>query len=121
MAEIKKVKVVFQFRRATTSEWERNKNTVPYAGEPCYDLELKTLRIGDGNTAYKDLKVIGNTSISDDGLALIVEDMQSDIVELQELIGETSVQDQIAEAIVGISYDINESELQEILDSVLNN
>ena len=121
MAETKILKVVFQFRRATTEEWSRNEDEIPYAGEPCYDLNLGTLRIGDGNTPYRDLKVIGNASISDDGLALIIGDLQSDIDELQELVGEISVENQIAEAIANISYDINESELQDMIDSVLNN
>ena len=121
MAEIKRVKVVFQFRRATTEEWSRNEDEIPYAGEPCYDLNLGTLRIGDGNTPYRDLKVIGSASISDDGLSLIVDGLQTDINELQTLVGEKSVEHQIAEAIANISYEINETELQDMLDSVLDN
>jgi hypothetical protein len=117
MAEIKKVKVVFQFRRATTEEWSLNEDEIPYAGEPCYDLDLGTLKIGNGVTPYRDLNVISGASISEDGFSLIVEDIK----ELQELVGEIPVADQIANAISGISYTIDESELQEILDSVLNN
>lgn len=121
MAEIQRIKVVFQFRRATTAEWSLNEDEIPYAGEPCFDLDLGTLRIGDGNTPYRDLKVIGSGSISDDGLSLIVDDLQSDIVALQALVGETSVEDQIADAIAGISYEINEAELEDMLDSILDN
>lgn len=117
MAEIQRYKVVFQFRRATTTEWSLNEDEIPYAGEPCFDLDLGTLRIGDGNTPYRDLKVIGSGSISDDGLLL----MQDDITALQELVGETSVEEQIADAIAGISYEINKTELQDMLDSILDN
>lgn len=117
MAEINKIKVVFQFRRATTEEWSLNEDEIPYAGEPCYDLDLGTLKIGNGVTPYRDLKIISGASISDDGISLIVEDIK----ELQNLVGETSVADQIANAISEISYTIDEAELQEILDSVLNN
>ena len=120
MAEIQRYKVVFQFRRATTEEWSLNEDEIPYAGEPCYDLNLGTLRIGDGNTPYRDLKVIGSASISEDGLSLIIDDLQADIDELQALVGKTSVKTQIADAIAGISYEINETELQAMLDSVLD-
>ena len=119
MANIQRHKVVFQLRRATTEEWTMNEDEIPYAGEPCYDLNLGTLRIGDGNTPYRDLKVIGSASISDDGLSVIVDDLQADILELQSLVGETSVENQIADAIAGISYEINESELKDMLNSVL--
>lgn len=118
MAEIQRYKVVFQFRRATTEEWSLNEDEIPYAGEPCYDLNLGTLRIGDGNTPYRDLKVIGSASISDDGLSLVIDALQSDIDALQTLVGETSVENQIADAIANISYEINETELQAMLDSV---
>ena len=47
------IKTVFQFRRSHTAEWELNKDIIPAAGEPCYDLDLKTLRIGDGVTTYE--------------------------------------------------------------------
>ena len=117
MAEINKIKVVFQFRRATTEEWSLNEDEIPYAGEPCYDLDLGTLKIGNGITPYRDLKVISGASVSEDGFSLIVENIK----DLQDLVGDVPVSDQIANAISGISYTIDESELQEILDSVLNN
>lgn len=118
MAEIRKVKVVFQFRRATTEEWELHGDIVPYEGEPCYDLDLGTLKIGDGKTPYKDLKVIGGTSTSDNGLSIVVENLQTDVCELQELVGEDPVETQIDEAIDNI---IDDSELQDVLNSILNN
>jgi hypothetical protein len=49
------IKTRIQLRRGTTAEWEANKNTVPYEGEPCYDLDLKILKIGDGVTTYENL------------------------------------------------------------------
>ena len=57
------IKTIFQLRRATTSEWEQYKTVVPAAGEPCYDLDLKTLKIGDGVTAYENLKAIGDVEL----------------------------------------------------------
>lgn len=119
MAEISQVKkIVFQLRRATTDEWQLNEDVIPHEGEPCYDLDLCILKIGDGKTPYKDLKAIGGVSISDDGLFVIVENLQSDVCELQELIGEVSVETQIDKAIDDI---IDDSELQDILNSILNN
>ena len=32
------------------------------AGEPCFDLELGTLKIGDGVTTYENLKAISGAS-----------------------------------------------------------
>lgn len=73
MAVVKKIKTVFQFRRSTTEEWELNKNLIPAAGEPCYDLNLKTLRIGDGTSTYENLPVVGGAELSVDGETLILE------------------------------------------------
>lgn len=61
------IKTIFQFRRDTAANWELNKAVVPAAGEPCYDLDNKTLRIGDGTTAYESLPVIGEVEIAGDG------------------------------------------------------
>ena len=119
MAEISQIrKIVFQLRRATTEEWKSNENVIPHEGEPCYDLDLRTLKIGDGKTPYKDLQSIGGLSMSDDGLSLIVENLQADVCELQELVGDGSIDAKIDEAIDDI---IDDSELQDVLNSILNN
>lgn len=115
MADIKRIKTIFQFRRATTEEWNLNQNTIPAAGEPCYDLDRGTLKIGDGTSFYKDLKVIGGASISDDGLSLAVEDLQADVEILQELVGKTSVADQISGAMTDV---VKVSDLEDITNSV---
>ena len=119
MADIRKVKTVFQIRRSTTAEWEMNKDIIPASGEPCFDLDSGVLKIGDGKTAYKDLKIIGTgASISDDGLYLIVDNLQKDVDELKVRIENISVEDQINDAMSNI---VDDSELQQTLDSVLNN
>ena len=115
MAVTKRIKTIFQFRRATTEEWELNKDVIPAAGEPCYNLTSGTLKIGDGKTSYENLKVIGGATISDDGLSLIVEDLQADVSELQTLVGNSSVEDQIAEAMVGVAKD---SDLQKVVNNI---
>lgn len=103
MAVVKRIKTIFQFKRSTTQEWELNKEYVPAAGEPCFDLDLGTLKIGDGTTTYENLKVIGGGTISDDGLSLVVEDLQADLDALQELVGTTSVEDRISDAMAGVA------------------
>ena len=65
MATEKKILSIFQFRRDTTENWLANKDIVPAAGEPCYDIDLRTLRIGDGTTTYENLPIVGNTEVSD--------------------------------------------------------
>ena len=115
MAVVKRIKTVFQLRRGTTEEWNLNKDIIPAAGEPCFDLDLGTLKIGDGVKTYEQLKVLGGATISDDGLTLIVEDLQADIAELQVLIGEDSVEDQIANAMADVA---KASELETVVNNM---
>ena len=71
------VKMVIQLRRASTAEWLANKDVVPAAGEPCFDLELNTLKIGDGVKTYEQLEPIGSAetvSVAADGTSIILDD-----------------------------------------------
>lgn len=77
------IKTVIQFRRDTTANWELYKATVPASGEPCYDINLKTLRIGDGVTAYENLPTIGGADSP--------EELQAAIEQLQTQIGNANV------------------------------
>lgn len=70
------VRMVIQLRRATTAEWLAHKDVIPAAGEPCFDLELNTLKIGDGVKTYEQLEAIGgadSVSVSADGDSIILE------------------------------------------------
>ena len=67
------IKMVFQLRRGTTAEWEQYKTIVPAAGEPCFDLELNTLKIGDGVKTYEQLEPIGYASVTADGQSVVME------------------------------------------------
>ena len=93
------IKTVFQFRRSRNFEWEQCLDIIPAAGEPCYDLDLKTLRIGDGETMYKDLPVIGGVGS--------VEELQAALDQLQEQVGETNVVE-IQENITQMLIDLTE-------------
>jgi hypothetical protein len=71
------IKMRIQFRRDTTENWLLNKDIIPAAGEPCYDLDLKTLKVGDGTTTYENLPVIGGTesvSVTADGKSIVLKD-----------------------------------------------
>lgn len=77
MAATKVIKSIIQFRRATTAEWEQYKTVVPAAGEPCFDTDLGTLKIGNGVKTYEQLSVIGGqgaASVSADGKSIVVDD-----------------------------------------------
>ncbi|MGN5456814.1 MAG: hypothetical protein ACI4XN_12535 [Candidatus Kurthia intestinigallinarum] len=66
-----------QFRRDTTANWTLYKDVVPAAGEPCFDLELGTLKIGDGVKTYEQLDAIGGSgsiSVSADGKSIVLTD-----------------------------------------------
>lgn len=52
------LKMTLQFKRDTAENWLTNKDVVPAAGEPCYDLDARTLKIGDGVTTYENLVAI---------------------------------------------------------------
>lgn len=58
------IKSVFQFRRATTEEWE-SVNPILRVGEPAYDITLKKHKIGDGVTAWNDLPYQEGTGTAD--------------------------------------------------------
>ena len=49
------LKTTIQLRRDTAENWVTNKDFIPAAGEPCYDLDAGTLKIGDGSTTYENL------------------------------------------------------------------
>ena len=51
-------KTIIQLRRDTTDNWIANKDVVPAAGEPCFDIDTKILKIGDGVTSYENLSNI---------------------------------------------------------------
>ena len=70
------IKTVFQFRRATTAEWLEHKDEVPAAGEPCFDIELNTLKIGNGVDSYEKLDTIGGVKLemAADGKSIVLED-----------------------------------------------
>lgn len=77
MASEQILRMRIQLRRATTAEWEANKSVVPAAGEPCFDLDLGTLKIGDGVKTYEQLKPIGgdgSITVDADGSSIILSD-----------------------------------------------
>lgn len=99
MANEKKIISRFQFRRDTTENWLLHGDEIPAAGEPCYDIDLKTLRIGDGATAYEKLPVLGNSEDGDTGalqseieaMKIAMATMQADIDNMETQVGETNV------------------------------
>lgn len=71
------IRTIIQLRRAHTADWIANKDVVPAAGEPCFDLDLHTLKIGDGVLTYENLPVIGgeaSVEVAADGKSIVLED-----------------------------------------------
>lgn len=71
------LRMKIKLRRDTTANWELYKDIIPAAGEPCFDLDLGTLKIGDGIKTYEQLGVIGGTggvSVSADGESIVLSD-----------------------------------------------
>ena len=73
---VKKIKTIFQFRRATAEEWLLNKDVIPAAGEPCFVIDKNILKIGDGVTTFEKLEPINGVKfeISADGKSIVLED-----------------------------------------------
>ena len=61
-------KTTFKLRRGTLAEWDA-KNPILADGEPGFAIDQNILRIGNGATAWKDLKDI-NGAASQEGLLL---------------------------------------------------
>lgn len=49
---------IIKLKRDTSANWLLNKDIIPAEGEPCYDLDAHTLKIGDGVTTYENLPAI---------------------------------------------------------------
>jgi seryl-tRNA synthetase len=113
MAVVKKIKTVIQFRRDTTQNWLLNKDVVPATGEPCYDIDLKTLKIGDGITTYENLPVMGDGEYEDnsklrqevESLRALMESLQADL-------------DNVEEDVSGIQNQVGETDFTEVQASV---
>lgn len=56
MAEV--LRTTFQLRRGKEAAWKKN-NPILASGEPGYVLDKNALKIGDGVTAWNDLKYVG--------------------------------------------------------------
>ena len=69
-------KLIIQFRRDTSDNWQLHRDIVPAAGEPCYELDTHVLKIGDGKTPYGDLPAINGAGVTfaGDGKSIVVED-----------------------------------------------
>ena len=140
MANEKKIISRFQFRRDTTENWLLNKDTIPAAGEPCYDLDLKTLRIGDGVTPYEHLLVVGGGEGGDtsalqeaiDALQIKInefqesmESVENNVSDLQDQVGETDISEvhenvsKIAESVSNLTDQV-ESEIDAIQENLNN-
>ena len=77
MAQI--IKTTFKFRRNTAEYW-KNTNPVLADGEPCFELDTGKLKIGNGTTAYNDLKYINSDSVQ-------VEIATEDVIGVMKLYG----------------------------------
>lgn len=100
------IKTVFQFRRDTTENWELYKDIIPAAGEPCYDINLKTFRIGDGETTYENLPVIGGVEN--------IDDLQAAVEQLQTQVGETNIAETVSELQTVVEQKLDAGAVEEL-------
>lgn len=70
------VKMVIQIRRDTAANWEKFKDIIPAAGEPCFVIDKNILKIGDGVTSFEKLEPINGSKfdIAADGKSIVLED-----------------------------------------------
>jgi hypothetical protein len=76
LVSVKKIKTIFQFRRATFEEWLLHKDVIPADGEPCFVIDKNILKIGDGVTTFENLEPINGAKfeIAADGKSIVLED-----------------------------------------------
>lgn len=115
MAIKKTIKTVWQIRRDKTENWLLNKDTVPAAGEPCYDLELHTLKIGDGTTTYENLPIIGDIKSGDTSALQAEINALKDLVEILQ----TDV-DSVEDNVSGIKEQVGDTNIVSVQESVTN-
>lgn len=121
MAVKRTIKTVWQIRRDITENWLLNKNTIPAAGEPCYDLKLHTLKIGDGKTSYENLPIIGYVESGDvaslqaeiNALKNSIETLQTDVDNVEDNVSD--IQDQVGETNI-VEVKENITELQTVVN-----
>lgn len=58
------IKTTFKFKRGLASDWT-SQNPILAEGEPGFELDTYQLKIGDGVTAWNDLKYFGNGTLSE--------------------------------------------------------
>lgn len=75
MAE-QKIKLIIQVRRDYAANWEKYKDVVPAAGEPCFVIDQNILKIGDGVTSFDKLEPINSSGVelAGDGKSIIVDE-----------------------------------------------
>lgn len=75
MATTNITKMIIQLRRDTAENWDIHKDIVPAAGEPCFITDKNILKIGDGVTAFVDLKPVNsnNFTVAADGNSIVLD------------------------------------------------
>ena len=70
------VKMTIQIRRDFAANWEKFKDIIPAAGEPCFVIDKNILKIGDGVTSFEKLEPINGAKfeIAADGKSIVLED-----------------------------------------------
>lgn len=91
MSEQLQVNGKIKFRRDTTENWELNKNNfIPEEGEPCFDITLNKIKVGNGINTYGELKYLSEDEINQ---------LAERLGDLETLVGDESVSDQIQNAL----------------------
>lgn len=84
------IKTTIQIRRDTTANWETNGSFVPAEGEPCLDLDLGTVKYGDGITSYADLPVSGGGGTTASHYEGVMADGETANDVIERVLGETT-------------------------------
>ena len=87
MAEV--YNTIFKLKRGTLARWAEV-NPILEQGEPGFAYDANLLKIGDGATAWNDLPQVNESELVK---------IMGEITAIQELVGDTSVQEQIKVAI----------------------
>ena len=83
------IKTTFQLKRASEARW-KELNLILAAGEPGFELDTGRLKIGNGQTPWKELDYIGGHNLTEEEVRQLIEEYLSEFKPSETVVGDDS-------------------------------